>query len=200
VGDVGAAEVGQLGDPRHRAGAHALLAGPAVGHLEIGAEMQAAHLLVRADVVGQRPRRRDRDRAVAAAEDRHLAAGQHLAHGLVDALVGEAGVDLGHLHVAAIDAAALQVDLVFEPVGEVFLRGQAELARAFLGAGLADVALVEGHADEGEARLGGFQGLGVEGHVLGAQEGDLPGRAVVFGLVAALRRKEMGIGLCWIHR
>ena len=165
----------------------------------MGAEVQVAHLRFGADVVGQSPGGGNGDGTVAAADDGGQAGGEDLAHCLVDAFAAECRIDLRHLHVAAVDTAAFEIDLELEPVGKVLLGGEAELSRALFGAGLADVALVEGHSEECVAGAGVAELLGVECDVLRAQEGDLSRGAVVVGLVASPGRKEMRVGFGGVH-
>jgi hypothetical protein len=70
--------------------------------------------------------------AVATHDDRHEPRLQHLAYRAIDAVARHVRTHFRHRDVAAIDRGAVEIDIVFEPVGEVFLRREAELARAFL--------------------------------------------------------------------
>src|SRR5262245_54100749 len=109
----------------------------------MGPEMEAAHRLAGADMVRQRPRRLDRDRPVAADDNGCLSGLEHGCHGAKNSLARAVGIDLRHRHIAAIDSESVEIDAELEPVGEIFLRGDAKLARPVLAARLANIALIE---------------------------------------------------------
>src|SRR5262245_26207850 len=131
----------------------------------MGPEMEAAHRLAGADMVRQRTRRLDRDRPVAADDDGCLSGLEHRRHGAINAFACAVGIDLRHRYIATIDGESVEIDAEFEPVGEIFLRGNAKLARSVLAPGLADIALIERHADKGIARALRLERPGFKRHM-----------------------------------
>ena len=139
-----------------------------------------------ADMIGQCPGCGYGNRSVAAADDRYDTCGENFACRIVDTLARQRGIHFRHLDVAAIGAAAVEIDLILEPVRKVFLRRQTKLPRSFIGSGFADIAFVERCTDKGVANARGTQLLPVERDVIRAHERDLSGCPVVDSVITSL--------------